>query len=145
MCGLRRRPGPGPPSPRPAAAHAGWAGDARSRAAWADAPEAGEVGAKAGTHCAAAEGDLEQRGTVRVARTALAKDAVRHGRAEVAAEHDRTFREHASEGVLSVPVVGEWLAGKLYGTARNSAPDVAADPAGEGSPPRRAGPDWGGP
>ena len=44
-------------------------------------------------------------------------------RPAAAAEYDRSFREHASEG----------------------APDVAADPAGEGSPPCRAGPDWGGP
>ena len=126
----------------PAAAHAGWTTDIRDRAAAAGAPEAGEVGAKAGIHRAAAEGDLAQRGMVRAARTELAKDAVRDGRAAVAAEHDRPFREHATEGV---PVVGEWLAGKLYGTARNSAPDVAAEPAGEGSPPRRFGPDGGGP
>ncbi len=128
--------------PATSAAHAGWAEDVRSRAASAGAPEAGEVGAKAGTHRAAAEGDLAQRGIVRGSRTELAEEAVRQGRAAVAAERDRPFGEHATEGV---PIIGDRLAGKLYGTARNSAPDVAAEPAGEGSPSRRSGPDGVGP
>ena len=124
------------------AAHAGQAEGIRDRAAAAGAPGAGEVGAKAGTHRAAAEGDLAQRGSVRATRTELAEDAVREGRAAVAVERERPFREHATEGV---PVIGDRLAGKLYGTARNAAPDMPAEPAGEGSPPRRSGPEWGGP
>ena len=123
--------------PAATAAHAGWAEGVRERAAAAGAPDGGEVGAKAGTHRAAAEGDLSQRGSVRATRTELAEDAVREGAAAVAAEHDRPFREHATEGV---PFIGDRLAGKLYGTARNGAPEVAAEPAGEGSSPRRPGP-----
>ena len=42
------------------------------------------------------------------------------GRAKVAAETDRPFGEHATE---AVPLVGEWLGGKLYGTAGNAAPN----------------------
>ena len=128
--------------PAAAAAHAGWAEGARDRAAVAGAPDAGEVGAKAGTHRAAAEGDLTQRGTVRATRTALAEDAVREGAAAVAAERDRPFHEHATEGM---PFIGDRLAGKLYGTAGNSAPDMAAQPTDEEPPSRRSGPDWGGP
>ena len=82
-----------------AAAHAGWAGDVREpRRLSAGAPEAGEVGAKAGTHRAAAEGDLAQRGTVRATRTELVEDAVRDGRAVVAAEHDRSVPRARDRG-----------------------------------------------
>ena len=125
-----------------ATAHAGQAEGVRDRAATAGAPEAGEVGAKAGTHRAAAEDDLAQRGTVRASRTALAEDAIRDGRAEVTAERDGSFGEHAAEGV---PIIGDRLAGKLYGTARNNAPDMAGQPVGEGTSPRRPGADGSGP
>ena len=128
--------------PAAAASHAGWAEGVRDRAAAAGAPEAGEVGAKAGTHRAAAEGDLAQRGTVRATRATLAEDAIREGGAAVVAERDRPFGEHATEGM---PFVGDGLAGKLYGTARNSAPDAAGPPAQDGPAERRSGPDWGGP
>ena len=103
-----------------AGAHAGWAEGVRDRAASAGAPEAGEVGGKAGTHRAAAEGELAQRGTVRATRTELAEDAIREGRAAVAAEREGSYGEHTTE---RVPFIGDRLAGKLYGTARNSAPD----------------------
>ena len=128
--------------PAAAAAHTGWAEGIRDRAAAAGAPEAGEVGAKAGTHRAAAEGDLAQRGTVRATRATLAEDAIREGGAAVVAERDRPFGEHATEGM---PFIGDRLAGKLYGTARNSAPDAAGPPAQDGPAERRSGPDWGGP
>ena len=42
-------------------------------------------------------------------------------RARVAAEADKPFSEHA---VNEVPLVGEWLGGKLYGTAKNAAPEL---------------------
>ena len=38
---------------------------------------------------------------------------------KVAAEADKPFVEHATE---EVPFIGEWLGGKLYGTAKNAAP-----------------------
>ena len=106
--------------PAAAAAHAGWGEGVRDRAAAAGAPEAGAVEGKAGTHRAAAEGDLAQRGTVRASRTELAEGAAREGRAKVAAEREGTLGEHATE---RVPFIGDRLAGKLYGTARNGAPD----------------------
>ena len=48
--------------PAAAAAHAGWAEGVRDRAAAAGAPDAGEVGAKAGTHRAAAKATLRSAG-----------------------------------------------------------------------------------
>ena len=41
---------------------------------------------------------------------------------KVAAEADKPFVEHATE---EVPFIGEWLGGKLYGTAKNAAPDAS--------------------
>ena len=46
-------------------------------------------------------------------------ESLGQGRARVAAEADKPFSEHA---VNEVPLVGEWLGGKLYGTAKNAAP-----------------------
>ena len=102
-----------------ATTHAAQGEEVRARAASAGAPDTGEVGAKAGTHRAAAEGDLAQRGAVRATRTELTEDAIRDGRSATAGEVERPFAEHAIEGV---PIIGDRLAGKLYGTARNAAP-----------------------
>ena len=52
--------------------------------------------------------------------TALAEDAIREGRDATAAEVERPFAEHAAG---DVPFLRDRLAGKLYGTARNAAPD----------------------
>ena len=56
----------------------------------------------------------------REARTSIAREDARQGRAGAAVELDKPFERHATE---HVPVVGEWLAGKLFGTAKNAAPD----------------------
>ena len=128
--------------PAATTAHAGWGAGVRDRAASAGAPGAGDVGARAEAGRGDVEAELAAREAGREGRADATREAVGKGRAGVAAEHDRPFREHAAEGV---PFVGDWLAGKLYGTARNSAPDMAGEPTGEGLPPRRSGPDWGGP
>ncbi len=121
-------------------AHTGWAEGVRDRAASAGAPRPGNAGAAAAAGRGDIEAELAARAAGRETRAGATREAVGEGRAAVATEHERPFREHAAE---RVPFVGEWLAGKLYGTARNGAP--AAAPADEGSPPRRPGPDWGGP
>ena len=102
------------------AVHADWTGRVRADAEAAGTPGTGDVEAKAGTHRAAAEGDLAQRGTVRDTRAELAEDAIREGRSATAGEVERPFAEHAA---ADVPFIGDRLAGKLYGTARNAAPD----------------------
>ena len=124
--------------------HTGWAEGVRDRATSAGAPRPGNAGAGAGAE--AGRGDVETELAARAAgretRAGATREGVSEGRAAVASENDRTFREHAAE---RVPFVGEWLAGKLYGTAGNSAPDADAPPAGDGPAGHRSGPDWGGP
>ena len=124
------------------AAHAGWAEGVRGHAESAGAPRAGvtDIGAEAGR--GAVEAELAARGSGRETRAAATREDVGTGRAEVAAENSRPFGEHLAE---DVPLVGEWLAGKLYGTARNSAPDATEQPGEDYPPARRSGPDWGGP
>ena len=51
------------------------------------------------------------------------------GRAGVAVETNKPFEQHATE---NLPVVGDWLAGNLFGSARNAAPDGAPGEAGTG-------------
>ena len=48
-------------------------------------------------------------------------DDVRAGQVDVDAQIDKPLARH---GMESVPGVGGWLAGKLFGTAENAAPDA---------------------
>ena len=50
-----------------------------------------------------------------------ASGAVRGGRAAVAEELGKPFGEHAAR---TAPIIGDWLAGRIYGSARNAAPDA---------------------
>ena len=124
------------------AAHAGWAGDVRERAASAGAPMPGDTSAGADARRDDVEAELAERGTGRESRAGAAREAVEEGSAAVAAENDRPFAGHVAE---RVPYVGEWLAGKLYGTARNSPPEAPPSLPGDSPAERRSGPDWGGP
>lgn len=54
------------------------------------------------------------------ARDTLTEADAGEGRAGVVAEMEKPFEHHATENVL---VIGEWLASRLFGTARNDAPD----------------------
>ena len=108
-----------------AAAHGGWSEGVRDRAYVADAPIPGEVEVAARGMRAGTETDMIVRG------------AAREGRARVAVEEGRPFEEHATE---NLPVIGGWLAGQLFGTAKNAAPD-GADEAGNGGTVR-FDPDW---
>ena len=128
--------------PASTTAHAGWTEDVRGRAASARAPRPGDAGAGAEAGRSDVESDLAARQAGRESRAGAVRGKAGAGRAAVAAEHERPFHEHATEGV---PFIGEWLAGKLYGTARNSAPDVVTEPTGERPAPTRSGPDWVGP
>ena len=75
------------------------------------------------------------RASAREARTDVARDEAGEGRAGVAAERDKPFERHATE---NLPLVGGWLAGQLFGSAKNEAPDGAGE--GRGTIPT---PDWG--
>ncbi len=96
-----------------------WSGWARDRGRGGH--ERGSVGKGAERLRAEANTELDIREAEREARGGLAGERSDKGRAQVAAETDRPFGEHAAE---AVPLVGEWLGGRLYGTARNAAPDA---------------------
>ena len=77
--------------------------------------------------------------TAREARQTVTKGEAAEGRAGVAAETSKPFEQHATE---NLPVVGDWLAGTLFGTAQNAVPDGA--PGGtEEAAPRRDERGWG--
>ena len=114
-----------------AAAYGGWSEGVRDRAYVAGAPIPGEVEAAALGERAETKTEQIMKETAREARTGIAREDAREGRAGVAAETNRPFEEHATE---NLPVIGDWLAGKLYGTAKNAVPDGAPGGAGKDRP-----------
>ena len=114
-----------------AAAYGGRSAGVRDRAAAAGAPRPGETGGAAIRERAETETELIMKGTARGARQTVAKREIAEGRAGVAVETGKPFEEHAME---NLPVVGDWLAGQLFGTARNAAPDAAPGGTEKGRP-----------
>ena len=112
-----------------AAAHAGWSAGVRDRAAAAGAPHPGEAPAKAMEERVETKTDMVMKGTAREARQTVTGQETAEGRAGVAVETNKPFERHATE---NLPVVGDWLAGKLFGSARNASPDGAPGEAGTG-------------
>ena len=109
------------------AAHGGWAQGVRDRAYVAGAPIPGEVEAAARGERAGTKADMMVSEAGREARTGITQEKAREGRVGVAVETEKPFERHATE---NLPVVGDWLAGKLYGTAKNTVPDgedISAD------------------
>ncbi len=104
---------------RTTAAWAEWSGWARDHGRGGH--ERGSVGRRAEGLRAETDTELDIREAEREARGGVTGERSGQGRARVAAETDRPFGAHAAE---SVPLVGEWLGGKLYGTAQNAAPDA---------------------
>ena len=107
------------------------AGVDRARAAGAPAP--GKVEADALSERAGTRADMMVKEAGREARAGITRQDALKGHAGVAVEVEKPFERHATE---NLPVVGEWLAGKLYGTAKNAVPDGTDRPA-------RSDPDWG--
>ena len=103
------------------AAHAGWSAGVRDRAGQAGTPAKGAVEVGAGRARAAAEGQMAAGAAEREDRQGDTGDDVRAGQADVDAEIEKPLARH---GMESVPGVGDWLAGKLFGTAENAAPDA---------------------
>ena len=119
-----------------AAAHGGWSQGVRDRAYAAGAPIPGEVAAGALGERAETKADMMVKEAGREARMGITQEDARKGRAGASVQVDKPFERHATE---NVPVVGEWLAGKLYGTAKNAVPDGAPD---ETERQARPEPDW---
>ena len=101
-------------------AHAGWSEGVRGRAQAAGAPQPGVVDDDAGRTRAETQGQMAAGAAEREARRDETEGDVRDGQAEVEAELDKPLARHATE---SVPGIGGWLAGKLFGTAENEVPD----------------------
>ena len=87
----------------------------------AGAPRPGATGAEARGERVETETELIMKSTARGARQTVTKQEIAEGRAGVAAETGKPFEQHAAE---DLPVVGDWLAGQLFGTAKNAVPDA---------------------
>ena len=112
------------------AAYSGWSEAARDRARTAGAPAPGEVEATARHEQGETRAQMTASEAGREARAGMTAERAGQGRAGIEAETARPFGEHAAG---EVPVVGGWLAGKLYGTAKNTAPDAPGQDSHRGS------------
>ena len=120
-----------------AAAYGGWSEGVRDRAREAGAPRAGETDLRAMEERVETKTEQIMMGSAREARQTVTRDEAAEGRAGVEAERSKPFERHATE---NLPVVGDWLAGNLFGSAKNAVPDAA--PGGAGNrPPDEKG--WG--
>ena len=105
--------------PATGTAYGGWSQRARDRAEAAEVPEDVDLpaaGAREDTDAA-----MASRAGDRRERTAASEAVVGDGRETVESERTQPMTQQVLE---EVPLVGGWLAGRLYGTARNEAPDA---------------------
>ena len=103
-----------------AAAHAGWSAGVRDRAEGAGAPRPGETETQARNERVETKTDMVMKGTAREARQTVTRDEAVTVGAGISGETNKPFEQHATE---NLPVVGDWLAGKLFGSAKNAVPD----------------------
>ena len=96
-----------------------WSEGARDRATEASVP--GDVDMPAAVSRGETEAALATRAGERRERTGTAESAVEEGREAVESETNQPMAQQVLE---EVPLVGGWLAGRIYGTARNQAPDT---------------------
>ena len=111
-----------------AAAHGGWSEGVKDRARAAGAPGPGEVPGQALRERAGIRADMTVSQAGREVRAGLTEERTREGRAGVAVEAEKPFERHAAE---NLPFFGGWLAGRLFGTAGNAAPDGDGEQAGK--------------
>ncbi len=104
-----------------AAAYGGWSEGVRDRARDAGAPRPGEADVRAMAERVETKTEMTMKGTAREARQTVTGQETAEGRAGVAVERGKPFEQHATE---NLPFIGGWLAGKLFGTAGNAAPDA---------------------
>ena len=121
-----------------AGAHAGWSAGVRDRAEGAGAPRPGQTETQARNERVETKTDQIMKGTAREARQTVTRDEAATGSAGVEAERKKPFEQQATE---NLPVVGDWLAGKLFGSAKNAVPDGTPGGAGKRPPPDERG--WG--
>ena len=108
-----------------AAAYGGWSAGVRDRAAAAGAPRPGETDVRAMEERVETKTEMTMKETARGARQTVTREESAEGRAGVAAEMSKPFEQQATE---NLPFIGGWLAGQLFGSAKNAAPDAPANP-----------------
>ena len=96
-----------------------WSSSVRERASGAGTPAPGGAARRAERGRAEIETELDIREAGRTARAGAAGESIDSGRPGVAAETEKPLGEQV---VRDLPVVGEWMGGQLYGTARNASP-----------------------
>ena len=109
--------------PATSEAYGGWSEGARDRAGEAAVPEDVDqpaAGAREETDAA-----MAARAGARGEETRAAEAAVDGGREAVESERKQPMAQQVLE---EVPVVGGWLAGRIYGTAQNVSPDEPDGP-----------------
>ena len=104
-----------------------WSEGARDRATEASVPE--DVDMPAAVSRGETEAALATRAGERRERTGEAEAAVEEGREDVESERTQPMTQQVLE---EVPLVGGWLAGRIYGTAHNVAPDTGPEEARSG-------------
>ncbi|MDE0052239.1 MAG: conjugal transfer protein TraG N-terminal domain-containing protein, partial [Rhodospirillales bacterium] len=112
-----------------AAAYGGWSEAVRDRARDAGVPRPGETDVRAMEERVETKTEMTMKEAAREARQTVTGQEVAEGRAGVAVERNKPFEQQATE---NLPVIGDWLAGKLYGTAKNAVPDAAPGGGGNG-------------
>ena len=105
--------------PATGTAYGGWSEGARERAGEAAVPQ--DVDLPAARSRGETEAAIATRANERREQTRAADAAVEAGREDVESERTQPMAQQVLE---EVPLVGGWLAGRIYGTARNEAPDV---------------------
>ena len=100
----------------------GWTQRVNVRGEQAGTPPAGVVDVNAGEAREATRARMAAGEAKRAARGGAARTDVRAGQAEVEGKVGQPLTRHVIE---SVPGVGERVAGKLFGTAANAAPDAS--------------------
>ena len=101
-------------------AYGDWAEGTKDRATDAGVP--GDVDGSAARSRGDTEAAMAARTGERVERTRSTETTVGDGREAVESERSQPMGQQVLE---EVPLIGGWLAGRLYGTARNEAPDAA--------------------
>ena len=109
--------------PATGTAYGGWSEDARDRAGEADVPE--DVDSPAAGAREETEAAMAARAGERQEETHAAEADVDGGREAVESERTQPMAQQVLE---EVPVVGGWLAGRIYGTAQNVSPDEPDGP-----------------
>ena len=104
-----------------------WSEGARDRATEASVPE--DVDMPAAVSRGETEAAIATRAGDRRERTGTAESAVEEGREDVESERTQPMTQQVLE---EVPLVGGWLAGRIYGTARNETPDTGPEEARSG-------------